>query len=113
ALVRVCSLPERSTEVRLAQLQKALELATRDEDKRLVFEGLGTVKSIETLRFVVPLLEDKALAQGACKAVVELAHSKTLREPHKAEFEKALDRVIAVCMDKGLVERAKQYKREL
>jgi len=41
---------------------------------------------------------------------VELAHSKTLREPNKAEFAKPLDRVIAMCKDKALVERAKQYK---
>jgi len=33
-----------------------------------------------------------------------------LREPNIAEFAKALDRVIAMCKDKGLVDRAKSYK---
>ena len=44
------------------------------------------------------------------KGVVELAHSKMLREPNKEEFARALDRVIALCKDKSLVDRAKQYK---
>ena len=33
-------------------------------------------------------------------------HSKMLREPNKAEFGKVLVRVIAICKDKGLVDRA-------
>jgi len=42
--------------------------------------------------------------------VVELAHSRMPREPNREEFGRALDRVIALCRDKGLVERARQYR---
>ncbi len=91
-------------------MKKAMPLATRDDERRAILAGLGFVRHIETLRFVLPYLDDAALAQAACKGIVELAHSKMLREPNKAEFEKALDRVIAICKDKGLVDRAKQYK---
>jgi HEAT repeat protein len=112
-LIRVnTALIDRTPEERLAALgamKKALPLATREE-RRAILAGLGNVRHIETLRFVVPYLDEPALAQAACKGVVELAHSKMLREPNRAEFEKALDRVIALCKDKGLVERAKQYK---
>ena len=68
------------------------------------------VRHIETLRYILPYLDQPMLAQAACKGVVELAHSRMLREPNRAEFAKALDRVIVLCKDKGLVDRAKQYK---
>lgn len=114
ALIRINAvLIDRTPEERLATLEtlkKTMALATRDEERRALLEGIGFVRHIDTLRFVVQYLDDKNLAQSACKGVVELAHSKTLREPNKEEFGKALDRVIAVCKDKALVERAKQYK---
>jgi HEAT repeat protein len=113
-LIRVNTvLVDRTPEERLAALgamKKAMPLATRDDERRAILAGLGNVRHIETLRFVVPYLDEPALAQAACKGVVELAHSKMLRDPNRAEFAKALDRVIALCKDKGLVERAKQYK---
>jgi HEAT repeat protein len=114
ALIRVnCVLVDRTPDERLAVLnvmKKAMPLGTRDDERRAILAGIGFVRHIDTLRFVVPYLDEPALAQAACKGVVELAHSKMLREPNKAEFEKALDRVIALCKDKGLVDRAKQYK---
>jgi HEAT repeat protein len=114
ALIRVNTTQgERTQDERLAALammKKAMTLAKRDEEQRSILSGVGYVRHIDTLRFVVPYLDDPALAQAACKGVVELAHSKMLREPNRAEFAKALDRVIAICKDKGLVERARQYK---
>jgi HEAT repeat protein len=114
ALIRVNAvLTDRTPDERLAALgvlQKAMKLATRDEERRALLDGVGFVRHIDTLRYVVPYLDDKALAQSACRGVVELAHSKTLREPNKEEFGEALDRVIALCQDKALVERAKQYR---
>jgi HEAT repeat protein len=114
ALIRVNAvLIDRTAEEKLAALaamKKTMELATRDQERRSILEGVGFVRHIETLHFVVPYLDQPAFAQSACKGVVELAHSKMLREPNKAEFDKVLDRVIAMCKDKGLVDRAKQYK---
>jgi HEAT repeat protein len=114
ALIRVNTvLIDRTNEEKLEilyTLKKTMELAKREQDRRAILEGLGNVRHIETLRYVVPYLDKPDYVQSACKGVVELAHSKMLREPNKAEFEKALDRVIAMCKDKGLVDRAKQYK---
>ncbi|MBA4191429.1 MAG: hypothetical protein C0467_25905 [Planctomycetaceae bacterium] len=114
ALIRVNTvLIERTPEERLAALavmKKAMELASRDDERKAILEGLGNVRHIDTLHFVVPYLDQPALAQAACKGIVELAHSKMLREPNKAEFAKVLDRVIATTKDKGLAERAKGYK---
>ncbi len=112
AVIRVNAvLSDSPTEPRLATLKKAMELTTRDQERKALLEGIGFVRRIETLRYVLPYLDQKALSQSACKAVVELAHSRMLREPNKAEFDKALNRVIAICKDKGLVERARQYKQ--
>jgi HEAT repeat protein len=114
ALIRINTvLIERTPDERFAALgvmKKAMAHATRDEERRAILEGLGNVRHIETLRFVVPYLDQPAFVQSACKGIVELAHSKMLREPNKAEFDKALDRVIAVCKNPALVDRAKQYK---
>ncbi len=114
ALIRVNTvLVERTPEERVAALgvmKKAMELATRDDERRAILEGLGNVRHIDTLHFVVPYLDQPALAQAACKGIVDLAHSKMLRDPNKAEFVKVLDRVIATTKDKNLAERAKGYK---
>jgi hypothetical protein len=67
--------------------------------------------SIDTLRFVLPYLEKPEYAQEACATIVELAHHRKLREPNKAEFDKALDAVILLCKDTDLVTRAKRYKK--
>jgi HEAT repeat protein len=113
ALIRVNALlSDRPVLARLDSLKKAMDLAQKDSDRRLALEAMGNVKHIDTLRHVMGYLDDKSLSQSACKAVVELAHSKMLREPNRAEFHKALDRVIAICKDKGLIERAKDYKQQ-
>jgi HEAT repeat protein len=112
ALIRVNAvLSDVPTEPRLATLKKTMELATRPQERKALLEGIGFVRRIETLRYVLPYLDDPELNQSACKAVVELAHSKMLREPNKAEFDKALDRVLTICKDKGLLDRARQYKQ--
>jgi len=113
SLVRVNAAPsDKPTPFRLDMLKKAMTLASNDDDRRMVLvDGLAFVKDINTLRFAVPYLEQKTLAQAACKTIVELAHSRMLREPNMTEFEPALNRVIALCKDKELVERAKKYKQ--
>jgi HEAT repeat protein len=114
ALVRVNSIPTAGTgPAKLAVLKKAMDHAQGNDDRKLVLQGLATVKEIETLRYVLPYLDNKELSHEACKTVVELAHSKTLRLPNQAEFVTALDRVIVLCQqtDKGLAERAKGYKQ--
>ena len=68
------------------------------------------IRSIDTLRFLVPLLEQPAYAQQACLTVVELAHHSGLRESHKEEFHRVLDQVIALSKDATVIDRARRYK---
>ena len=112
AFVRVIALPsETPPAAKLALLKQAMPMAARDEDRTLILERAAAVRTLETLRFVAPYLDQPALAQAACKTIVELAHHKDLREPNKAEFNPALEKVIAVCKDRQLVDRAKRYRQ--
>jgi hypothetical protein len=115
ALVRVNSIPTAGiNREKVTMLKTAMELAKGNDERKLVLQGLATIKEIDTLRYVVPYLDNKDLSHEACKTVVELAHSKKLREPHQAEFDVALDRVVVLCQktDKALAERAKGYKQK-
>jgi HEAT repeat protein len=110
AHVRVIALPSsRPPAKSLEMFKKAMELADRDENKRLIVSRVSTVRLVETLRWVLPYLDDEALAQQACRTVVELAHHRGLREPNQGEFDPALKKVIRISRDKGLIDRAKRY----
>ena len=50
--------------------------------------------------------------RSACETVVELAHHKDLRQPNKAEFNKALDKVLALSKDPEVILRAKHYLKD-
>jgi HEAT repeat protein len=112
ALIRIAPLPDNklSDGQKLALLQKTMSLCEKQEDRARVLERANAIRIVETLRFVAPYLDDPQLAEAACKSVVELAHHQKLRDPNKAEFVKALDKVIATTKNTELVERANRYK---
>jgi hypothetical protein len=87
-----------------------MEFCRRDEDRRRVLERANAIRTVDTLRFVVPYLDQPGLAESACVSVVELAHHQKLRDDNKAEFTKALDRVLATTKNAELVDRSQRYK---
>ena len=70
-----------------------------------------TAYNVEAMRFVLPYVAQAPFAQVACETIVELAHHREVRNPHKVEFDKALDQVIKVSADPVVVDRAQRYKR--
>jgi hypothetical protein len=113
ALIRVAPLPDgRSDAERLEMLKKAMELASSDQQRAAVIKRARAVRSLETLRFVAPYMDQPKFTQIACETVVELAHHKVLRQPNKAEFGKALDKVIALSKDPEVILRAKHYLKD-
>lgn len=113
ALIRVAPLRDRRTHAeRLQLLQQAMELSSRDQERNLVLDRARAVRTLETLQFIAPYMEQPELAEQACLSVVELAHHRNLREPNKAEFHKALDKVIATSQDEVVVDRAQRYKND-
>jgi len=110
AYIRVVSLAsDRPDKKTLQMLQWAFEVAERPEEKNLATDRVSTVRTMETLRWLVKLLDDEVVAQEACRSIVDLAHHRDLRNPNRDEFVKALRRVIEVSQDASTVSRAKGY----
>ena len=101
----------RTDQQRLDRMQQALKLANTPEEKSLVLNRCRTAYAVETLRFVLPYVDQPQFAQVACETIVELAHHREIRDPNKAEFDKALDKVIRLSKDPVVVDRAQRYQR--
>ncbi len=111
ALMRVAPLrDDRSDEDRLALLVKAMSMTSTTRDAEFALDRARTIRTIESLRFVERYIDKANLKEQACLSVVELAHDRTLRVPNQKEFDKALDKVIAVSKDAVVVDRAQRYK---
>jgi HEAT repeat protein len=110
ALARVAVLPsDQPDNEKLALLKRTIERASRTEERNLILDRAKAIRRIETLRFVVPYLDDAETAQRACRTIIDLARHRGVREPNQAEFDKALQKVTQACKDRGLVDRAKGY----
>jgi HEAT repeat protein len=112
ALVRVGSLRDtRSDLERLDRMKQAMSIAKSDDERCLVINRCRASYAVESLRYVLPYLDQPQFVQLACETIVELAHHRELREPNKNEFDSALDRVIKLSSDEVVVDRANRYKR--
>ena len=111
-LIRIAPLPDNKLNdaQKLDLVRKTLALCQKDDDRARLIERANAIRTIDTFRFVTTFLDDPALAEPACKSVVELAHHRQLRDANKDEFTKALDKVIATTKNAELVERANAYK---
>ena len=110
AFVRVISQPGGATSAeKLGKLKQAMQLSKTVEEQSWVIERAAAVRAVETLRFVAPYMEQPALAEQACRSVVELAHHKELRDPNREEFAAALQKVLATAKDTVVLELAKRY----
>src|SRR5262249_49683880 len=85
--------------------------AKSSEEQMLVINRSRSAYDVQTLQFVLPYVDKAPFAEVACETIVELAHHREIRDPNKAEFDKALDRVIAISKDAEVIERANRYKR--
>ncbi|MCH5374860.1 MAG: HEAT repeat domain-containing protein, partial [Planctomycetes bacterium] len=110
ALARVAVLPsERSEESKLQLLKDGMRLAGRDDERKLILDRAREARTVETARFAATFLDDPAVAERACRTIVEIAHRREIRGPHQEEFDKLLARVAQVTKDRGLADRARSY----
>ncbi len=111
AYVRVVSLPsDRPPQETLAMLQTIMRQAQETEDRTLILSRAATVRTMECVQWVAGYLDDAALAQAACAALVDLAHHRELRHPNMDQFGPILDKVAATSQDASVVQRAKRYR---
>jgi HEAT repeat protein len=101
----------RSDKERLARLEQGIKLAKTPAEVSLVINRVRTAYDVDSVRFVLPYVDQPQFAQIACETIVEIAHHREVRDPNKAEVDKALDKVIATSKDPEVVERANRYKR--
>jgi HEAT repeat protein len=102
---------KRNDRQRLDRMKQAMQVAKSNEEQLLVINRCRTAYDVETLRFVLPYVDEASFDQAACDTIVELAHHREIRDPNKVEFNKALDKVIAVSKNPEVIERANRYKR--
>jgi hypothetical protein len=111
-LIRIAPLPDNKLNdaQKLDLARRTMELCQTDDDRGRLIERVNAIRTVEAFRFVTGYLDSPALAEPACRSVVELAHHRQLRDANKDEFSKALDRVIEMTKNPELVERANAYK---
>jgi len=110
AFVRVVSQPGGATNAeKLARLKRAMEMSTSDDERLWVIQRAEAIRAVETLRFLVPYMDQPAFADRACRSIVELARHKELRDPNRQEFAAALRKVLATSKNDIVLERAKRY----
>ncbi len=77
----------------------------------LVINRTRTEYDVESLRFGLPSVDQPQFAQITCETIVEIADHREVRDPNKAEFDKALDKVIKATRAPEVVDRAQRYQR--
>ena len=125
AYVRVMSLPQDQLGIRIDdlarvnQLAEAYTLAKQVDDKRLFIQRVGQIRTVESLRFVLKYYDVAELHESVCGAILDLAHHVEFKRTAMAEFDAALDKVIAA-LDKisdtnrrnEFRDRANRYKTQ-
>lgn len=101
----------RNDKQRLERMKQAMKAAKTPEEQALVINRTRTAYDVESVRFVLPYVDQPRFAQIACETIVEIAHHREVRDPNKSEFDKALDKVIQITKDPVVVDRAQRYKR--
>ena len=110
AFIRVIALPGDMPDAeKLAMLKQAMVRAERDEERNLVLQRASAVRTVESLRFLLPYLDQPSLAPTAGASITESGRHKELRDPNKAEFIPALEKVIATNKDHATVENVRRY----
>lgn len=90
---------------------RAMELAERPDDKKLVLGGLGSATSAEALALVERYLNDERLQTEAASAAVQIANRLRQNDPTRARV--ALRNVVALVKDSRIRQRAQDVINEM
>ena len=109
-LVRLAG-PQKDKPADVKMLTRAMELAKRPHEKRLVLGVLGGVATPASLAVVVPALDDSALVNEAGLAVVSIAEK--MKEGSKDELRTAVRKVLKTTKNQQVRRRAEQVLKSL
>lgn len=91
---------------RMTVCRKALDIARRSEDKRLVFKVVRRYPTPDGLSFAASLLSDEDLRQQACSTIVAIADRVAMKAPEQTE--RALLQVLGLSTDPALKANAEK-----
>jgi HEAT repeat protein len=116
AFARVASLPADQIKIQIQPkqqvelLKKGYDLALRDDERRLIIERVGKIRTVESLKFVIQYFDTEPLQEQVNGAILDLAHHVDLKRSAKDDFNAALDKVLSTTKNQGFLDRAKRYK---
>ena len=96
---------------KFSMLKEAMFIAKTKEQKQRVLEVLATVRTVESLLFVAPYLEDESLQEDAAKAAVDIACPQYGSDKGlvSAKVSSVLQKVVKVIKDPYLKKQAEQH----
>jgi HEAT repeat protein len=90
---------QRPDDIVVGWLRRANRVATSSEDQRLIISVLGRLRHPESLRLLLPYLDDPGVQTEAALAVVQIAPALMQEDPAAASA--ALEKTAAVTSDAG------------
>lgn len=99
-LARQFTMPE---EKRIQICQEVFDLASRNEDKILIFDVYGRYPSLKMLELTMKHIDNEAFREKACEAAVQIGEKLQGKDPKIAE---AMKKVIEVSKNNGLKDKA-------
>ena len=100
-----------SSEKKLDLYERALELASRTQEKQMVLAGMAELTGEKALRTVEGYLEDENLSGEAMQAYTSIASSISGSNPNLAR--KALERVLKEAKNNRVKDRARDALKEM
>ena len=97
-------------EERIAFCRQAMELARRDEERKLVFQALAAIPAVETLALLEQYLAEPTLKEGASLAAVTIA--ARLVRSRRGAVARSMKRVLGATENKELVRQARKLLRQ-
>jgi hypothetical protein len=111
AYVRVVTLKsQRPASETLSMLERAMKLASQNEDKSLILDRVATMRSLKAIMWLAPYLDNPELKQTACAAILEAAHDRSLRSTNQQQLAPILEKIISVSDDPSVRQHAKQFQ---
>ncbi len=101
-IVRQFGLPD---DQRLAMCRQAMDVATRDDEKRLVLDALTRVLSPAALNMIVPYLDDPGLKEAASTAAVAIAEK--IVNDHPESVADAMEKASQATSNDDLAKQAR------
>jgi len=102
--VRLVRLPsEREPAETLSMLQKAMTLAERPEEKRLVLAGIADVPHLDALRIIEPYVSEEMLRDEAAIAMLSVAQGVSAE--HRDEALATIERIRALPAESDAVRK--------